>query len=128
MARRAHGPDPSLVRTRKATRLAVAAAATALYVHGAPLGHTQRFVTHARNVIADAIAGPQFGDAAFAIERYHELSGTYDGAGVEGRRITVRWATDKTYCIDGVSQGGAAEYLLGPNGHVTPGRCPYAAF
>ena len=116
------------MRPGKAARLAVAAAATAFYVHGAPLGHAQRFVTHAQNAVADAIAGPQFSDAAFSIERYHELSGTYDGAGIEGRRITVRWATDKTYCIEGVSHGGVAEYLLGPNGNVAAGHCPYAAF
>jgi hypothetical protein len=112
----------------KAACLAVATAATVLSVHGASLGHAQRFVIHAQNAVADAIAGPQFSDAAFALERYRALSGTYDGAGVEGRRITVRWATDRTYCVEGVSQSGAVEYLLGPHGHVAPGRCPYAAF
>ena len=112
------------MRPGRTACLAVASVATAFSASGASLGHAQRYVTHAQNAIADAIAGPQFSDAAFALERYHELSGTYDGAGVEGRRITVRWATDKTYCIDGVSQSGAAEYLLGPNGHIAFGHCP----
>jgi len=116
------------IRPGRTAFLAVASVATAFSTSGASLGHAQLLLTQAQNAIADAIAGPQFSDAAFALERYHELSGTYDGAGVEGRRITVRWATDKTYCIDGVSQSGAAEYLLGPNGYVAPGRCPYAAF
>jgi hypothetical protein len=112
----------------KAACLAVAAAATALYVQGASLGHAQRYVTHAQTSIADLIAGPQFAEAAFSLERYHQLSGTYDDAGFEGRRVAVLWATDKTYCVEGVSQSGAVEYLLGPHGHVAPGRCPYNAF
>ena len=83
---------------------------------------------HARDSVADMIAGPQFGDAAFSLERYRDLSGTYDGAGVEGRRITVVWATDRFYCIEGVSQNGALQYLLGPHGRVAAGRCPVASF
>jgi hypothetical protein len=106
----------------------VATAAAALYPNGESLGDAHQFVTHAQTVIADAIDGPQFSDAAFSLDRYHMLSGTYDGSGVEGRRITIRWATDRAYCIDGVSQGGAAEYLLGPNGRVAPGSCPSTGF
>jgi hypothetical protein len=128
MGRTAQASDPFLVLPGKAACLAVAAAATVFYVHGASLGHAQRYVTHAQNSIADLIAGPQFGDAAFSLERYHQLAGTYDGAGFEGRRVTVLWATDRTYCVEGVSQSGAVEYLLGPQGHVASGRCPYNAF
>jgi hypothetical protein len=121
-------PDPSFVRPGKAACLAVATAAIAFHVHGASLGHAQKLVDQARNTVADAIAGPQFNDAAFALERYHTLAGTYDGADVEGRRIVVRWATDRTYCIEGVSQSGAVEYVLGPHGHIAPGTCPVNSF
>src|SRR3954453_2307681 len=104
MHRRHQPPDVPRVRPGKAACLAVASAATAFYVHGASLGHAQKLVDQTRNTIADAIAGPQFNDAAFTLERYHMLSGTYDGAEVEGRRIAVRWATDRAYCIEGVTQ------------------------
>jgi hypothetical protein len=116
------------MRPGKAACLAVASAATAFYVHGASLGHAQKFVDSTRNTIADAIAGPQFDDAAVALERYHMLSGTYDGAGIQGRRISLRWGTDRAYCIEGVSQSGAVQYLLGPHGRTAPGTCPVNSF
>jgi hypothetical protein len=116
------------VRPGKAACLAVAFAATAASAHGASLGPAQTFVDRTRNPIADAIAGPQFSDAAFALERYHMLSGTYDGAGIEGRRIAVRWATDRAYCIEGVSQSGAVRYVVGPHGSISPGTCPVNSF
>jgi hypothetical protein len=116
------------VRPGKAACLAVVSA-TVLYVQGASsLYHPQRFVTSTQNSIADMIAGPQFSDAAFSFARYHDLAGTYVDAGVEGRRISVLWATDRAYCVEGVSQSGLVEYLLGPHGHVMPGHCPYNAF
>ena len=107
-------------------RKAVAFAIVVLAIHWAPFGGVQKSVTRAQNAVADAIAGPQFTDAAFSLERYRMISGTYDGADVMGRRITVRWATDKAYCVEGVSESGATEYLLGPHGHLIPGFCPYA--
>jgi hypothetical protein len=85
-------------------------------------------VAHAQASVADVFAGPQFGETAFALEGYHRLSGTYDGSSIEGRGIVLRWATDRAYCIEGVTQGGVAEYLLGPGGHVARGYCPYASF
>jgi len=118
----------AFLRPAKTVCLAIASVVTILSTSGAPLGQAQLLVRQTQIAISDAIDGPQFSDAAFSLEQYHTLSGTYDGAAVEGRRITVRWATDRTYCIDGVSQGGAAEYLLGPNGQVEPGRCPAVGF
>ena len=118
----------SLVGSAKTALLAAASVASALSASPVLLARAELFVSHAQTAIADAIAGPQFTDAAFSLDQYHTLAGTYDGAAVNGRRITVRWANDRTYCIEGVSQGGAAEHLLGPNGHVAPGRCPYVAF
>jgi hypothetical protein len=114
----------SLLRSKTAF-LAVAIAA-ALYVHGSPLGHAQRFVTQTQNSIASAIAGPQFSDAAMSLELYRQAAGTYAGAGIEGRRITVRWATDSAYCVEGVRQSGAVDHLVGPHGRLAPGQCPYA--
>ena len=87
----------------RAAYLAVTSAALFLGAQGAPSGHLGRTMTRVQNALAEAIAGPQFGDAAVAMERFHQLSGTYDGADVSGRRIAVRWATDTRFCIDGVS-------------------------
>jgi hypothetical protein len=84
-------------------------------------------VTHAQASVADALAGPQFGETVFALEGYHRLAGTYDGSSIVGRGVVLRWTTDRAYCIDGVTQRGVAEYLLGPGGHVVPGYCPTAA-
>jgi hypothetical protein len=116
------------MRRGKVDRKAVVFAVIVLSVHWAPFGGVQASVTRAQKAVADAIAGPQFSDAAFSLERYRTIAGTYDGANVMGRRITMRWATDNAYCIDGVSESGAAEYLLGPRGRLSPGSCPYAAF
>jgi hypothetical protein len=118
----------SVIGPAKTACLALASVAAALSASPVLLARAQLFVSHTRTAIADAIAGPQFTDAAFSLDQYHSLAGTYDGAAVDGRRITVRWATGKAYCIEGVSQGGAIEHLLGPNGQVAPGRCPYVAF
>jgi hypothetical protein len=108
--------------------LAIGSLVVALSGTGGPLGHPGTLITEARTAIADAVAGPQFSDAAYSLEQYRNLSGTYQGAAVMGRQITVRWATDKMYCVEGVSTSGAVEYLLGPNGHVALGSCPYVAF
>ena len=113
-------------RKTKLDRKAIAFAAIVLAVHWAPFGGVQASVTRAQNAVQDAVAGPQFTDAAFSLERYHMVAGTYDGADVMGRRITIRWTTDNAYCVEGVSTSGAAEYLLGPSGNLVPGFCPYA--
>lgn len=107
----------------RAAYLAVTSAALFLGASGAPSG-LGRTVTRVQNALAETFAGPQFSDAAVAMERFHQLSGTYDGADFSGRRISVRWATGTQFCIDGVSQSGVAEYLLGPGGSVAPGACP----
>jgi hypothetical protein len=124
--------DRSFMRRRvfmprgKTVCLAIASVITAYSASGGTFSRAQLVVSHAQNAVADAIAGPQFTDAAFSLDRYHTLSGTYDGAAVEGRLITVRWATATSYCIEGVSEAGSAQYLLGPYGHVASGNCPIA--
>jgi hypothetical protein len=112
----------------KTACLAVASVVVAFSSGGAPLDQANQLFAQAQTAVADAIAGPQFSDAVFSLERYHTLSGTYDGAGVAGRGIAVRWANARMYCIEGVSQNGSVKFLLGPNGRVTSGRCPYASF
>jgi hypothetical protein len=114
------------MRPGKTVCLAIASVVTAYSASGGTFTGAHSLVSNAQTAVADAIAGPQFTDAAFSLDRYHMLSGTYDGAAVEGRRITVRWATATSYCIEGVSQGGVPQYLLGPHGHVAPGGCPVA--
>jgi hypothetical protein len=109
----------------KAACLAVATAATVFGVQGTSFGrHVSRSVVHVQNAVADAIDGPQFGDAAMTLERYHQLSGTYDGADVSGRGIVVKWASDAHFCVEGRKQSGDVEHLLGPYAPVVPGPCP----
>jgi hypothetical protein len=127
MDRRAELPDPSLVRLSRGAFLAVAVATTLSSVPPSMVQRARTAVTRAQASVADVFAGPQFAETAFALESYHRLSGTYDGSSIEGRGIAVRWATDRAYCIEGVTQGGVAEYLLGPGGRVVHGYCPYAS-
>jgi hypothetical protein len=113
----------------KAACLAVVTAAAVFGVQGTPLSrHISRSLTNVQNAVADAIIGPQFGDVAMSMERYHDLAGTYDGADLSGRGIVVRWATDAHYCVDGVSESGTVEHLLGPYARVEPGSCPVVEF
>jgi hypothetical protein len=121
-------PDPSIVIPGKAACLVVAAAATALYLHGTGLGSAGRFVAQAQHRAEDAITGPQFGDASMALEHYHQLSGTYDGADVAGRRIRLVWANDASYCIEGMTESKGAEHSVGPYGRVALGPCPQWGF
>jgi hypothetical protein len=127
MDRRGEPPDPSCVRLSKGAFLAVAVATTMSSAPPAWVAQARAAVTHAQATVADALAGPQFGETAFALESYHRIAGTYDGSSVVARGVVLRWATDRAYCVDGVTQGGVAEYLLGPGGHVVPGYCPSAA-
>jgi hypothetical protein len=112
----------------KAAALVVATAATALYVHGTGHGAARHFVTQAQSAVSDAIVGPKFGDAAAGLRRYHDLSGTYDGADVGGRSMVVRWASDNGYCIEGTSKRAGLQHLIGPSGRVVPGACPRWGF
>jgi hypothetical protein len=121
-------PDPSRVIPGKAACLAVATAATALYLHGTGLGEAGRFVTHAQHAVADAIVGPQLYDAAIGLQRYHDLSGTYAGATVGGRQMELEWGNDASYCIEGVSEANGVQHLVGPNGRIGPGSCPHWGF
>ena len=115
------------VTSGRAPRLKVVVAATLFGLQGAPFGFSDT-VTHLQNVVADAIVGPQFSDAAMSLERYHQLSGSYDGADVTGLGITLRWTTGARYCIDGHRASGAVEHVVGPNGATEAGPCPVFAF
>jgi hypothetical protein len=99
-----------------------------LYLHGTGLSEAGQFVTRAQNTVADAFVGPQYYDAANGLERYHDLSGTYDGATVGGRQIELKWGNDASYCLEGFSQANGVQHLLGPNGRVAPGQCPQWGF
>jgi len=127
MERERRAPDTSLVIAGRATYLAVVSSALFFGAAGASFGPIGRTVTHVQNTVADAIAGPQLGDAALAMERFHQLAGTYDGAAISGPRMTIRWATGTRFCIDGVRQSGAVEHMIGPNARVEPGPCPVVA-
>lgn len=107
--------------------MAVAVATTMSSAPPAWIAQARTAVTHAQATVADALAGPQFGETVFALEGYRRLAGTYDGSSIVARGVVLRWATDRAYCVEGVTQGGVAEYLLGPGGHVTTGYCPSAA-
>jgi hypothetical protein len=112
----------------KAAALAVVAAATALYLHGTGLGEAGQFVTQTQNTVSDVMIGPKFGDAAIGLQRYHDLSGTFDGASVGGRSMELKWGSDAAYCIEGVSKANGMQHLLGPGGVVAPGPCPMWGF
>jgi hypothetical protein len=112
----------------KAAALVVATAATALYLHGSGLGAARHFVAQTQSAVSDAIAGPTFGDAAAGLQRYHDLSGTYDGAAVGGRSMAMRWTSDNGYCIEGTSKRAGLQHFIGPHGRVVPGACPHWGF
>jgi hypothetical protein len=128
MDRGQHAPDPSLVISGKAACLVVATAATALHFNGSGLGRAGRVVVHTQHRVADAFVGPKFGDAAIGLERYHNLSGTYDGADVGGPRMRLKWGNDASYCIEGLSETKGVQHLVGPHGLVFAGPCPQWGF
>jgi len=114
----------TIVLPRKSVCLALACGATLLAFH-APLARpAQRFVTQAQNTIAGRIAGPQFDGVAANMESYRAVAGSYEGAEIGGQQITMRWTSATAYCVEGVSPDGSVSHLLGPNGQVSPGRCP----
>ncbi len=109
---------------RQAASLLIAAAATLSNVASAELHDGARLVRHAQSVVVDALVGPDYGTAAFALERYHDVAGTYAGAELPARSMTLRWATVTYYCVEGQSVSGAVSHLIGPHGYKAPGPCP----
>ena len=109
---------------RQAASLLIAAAATLSNVAWTDLNHGTRFVRHVQNAVTDALIGPDYTSAAFELERYHELAGTYSGAELPTRAMTLRWATGTFYCVEGRSASGAVSHLIGPHGSTAPGPCP----
>jgi hypothetical protein len=87
-----------------------------------------QFVTRTQAAVSDAIVGPDFGGTSVALGRYHDLSGTYDGASVGAHSMALKWGNDRSYCIEGVSQTHGTQHLLGPNGLVAAGPCPAWGF
>ena len=102
----------------------IAAAATLSNVAWADLNSGAHLVRHVQNAVTDALIGPDFTSAAFELERYHDLSGTYAGAELPTRSMTLRWATTTFYCVEGKSASGAVSHLIGPHGSSASGPCP----
>lgn len=81
-------------------------------------------VRHAQFAVEDLITGPDYGSAAVALERYRAIAGTYAGAEIADRSMSLGWGTEVAYCVEGVGASGAVSHLVGPDGHVSPGHCP----
>ncbi len=107
----------------KAACLAVALAVTAPGAHIGSYSPGEAFA-RAQAAVVDAFDGPRFSDAAVTLERWHELSGTYEGADITGGHLSLRWAGVAGYCIEGVSSTRGLEHLLGPGGRRQAGPCP----
>jgi hypothetical protein len=109
---------------RQAASLLIAAAATLSNVAWADLNQGARLVRHVQTAVTDALIGPDYGSAALELERYRELAGTYAGAELPTRSMTLRWATVTFYCVEGRSTSGALSHLIGPHGNRASGPCP----
>jgi len=81
-------------------------------------------VRNAQYAVEDMISGPDFGSAAVALERYREIAGTYAGAEIADRSMSLAWGTEAAYCVEGVGASGDVSHLVGPEGRVTSGHCP----
>jgi hypothetical protein len=102
--------------------VAAIAAILGLHFHGAAPKHA---VAHAQAIVQDTLDGPRYGDAKLTLERWRDLSGSYAGADVTGGHLTLRWATDFAYCVEGVSAARGLEHLVGPTGKRERGACPW---
>ncbi len=107
----------------RAACLAVVSAATVCAIHFGGF-EPDRAVAHAQGVVADALDGPRFDDAAISLTRWRELSGSYDGADISGGHVVLRWANESWYCIEGTSARHGLQHLLGPGGSRRAGPCP----
>jgi hypothetical protein len=109
---------------RQAACFAVVTAATLSSVAGADLNHGVHLVRGVQNAVTDALIGPDYTSAAFELDRYHEIAGTYAGAELPARSMTLRLASATFYCVEGRSASGTVSHLIGPRGSRAPGSCP----
>jgi hypothetical protein len=69
------------------------------------------------NAIAEASA---FRQASGELATYQRIAGTYTGGALSALLpVTLAWATDAAYCLQGASM-----HLLGPVGVAQTGPCP----
>ncbi|HVM57700.1 MAG TPA: hypothetical protein VMT74_09565 [Gaiellaceae bacterium] len=109
---------------RRLASLVVTAGMTVSPTVTVQLHHAHLLVRHAQYAVEDLIAGPDFGSAALALERYRAIAGTYAGAEIADRNMSLGWGTEVAYCVEGVGASGAVAHLVGPGGHVSSGHCP----
>ena len=75
-------------------------------------------ITQARQT-ADGVKLQQ---AAFAVEQFHALNGTYAGSSLGGLGVRLTRADASSYCLESGS-GAALSHLAGPGGSPAPGAC-----
>jgi hypothetical protein len=109
---------------RQVASVAIAAAATVSNVAWAEFNHGAHLVTHVQYAVSDALIGPDYPSAAFELDRYRAIAGTYAGAELPARSMTLRWATPAFYCVEGLSASGAVSHMIGPHGGRAQGPCP----
>jgi len=109
---------------RRLASLVITIGMTASPAATAQLRSAHVLVRHAQFTVEDLIAGPDYGSAAVALERYHAIAGTYAGAEIAERSMTLAWGTEVAYCVEGVGASGDVSHLVGPDGHVSSGHCP----
>jgi hypothetical protein len=109
---------------RQVASVAIAAAATASNVAWADFNHGAHLVRRMQYAVSDALIGPDYPSAAFELDRYRAIAGTYAGAELPARSMTLRWATPAFYCVEGLSASGAVSHMIGPHGSKTLGPCP----
>lgn len=78
---------------RQVASVAIAAAATASNVAWADFNHGAHLVRRMQYAVSDALIGPDYPSAAFELDRYRAIAGTYAGAELPARSMTLRWAT-----------------------------------
>jgi hypothetical protein len=74
------------------------------------------------NRAAQTAAEVKLQQAAFAVEQYHALNGTYAVSSLGGLGVRLARADAGSYCLES-GAGPALAHLTGPGGTPAPGGC-----
>ena len=74
--------------------------------------------THEIKQAQQTADGVKLQQAAFAIEEFHALNGTYAASSLGHLGVKLAQADSSSYCLE-----TANEHLTGPGGSPEPGRC-----
>jgi Tfp pilus assembly protein PilE len=74
------------------------------------------------NRAAQTAAEVKLQQAAFAVEQFHALNGTYAASSLGGLGVRLARADAASYCLESGS-GATIAHLAGPGGTPAPGAC-----